>query len=220
MNKLDIEQARFNMIEQQIRTWEVLDQNILDLLGRVPREDFVPLPYRSMAFADISIPLGHGQEMMPPKLEARLVQSLNIKPHDVVLEIGTGSGYLTALLASLSQHVFSVDSIGEFVTQAQQKMLAHQLGNVTIEQGDAAKGWDAHGPYDVIAITGSLPLFAEHFQRSLKVGGRLFMIVGSAPAMEALLITRMGEAQWTQESLFETDIPALLNAPQPPAFIL
>jgi protein-L-isoaspartate(D-aspartate) O-methyltransferase len=219
MNPVDIEQARFNMIEQQIRTWEVLDQTVLDLLARVPRENFVPAAYRNLAFADISIPLGHGQTMLSPKLEARLLQSLNIKTDDVVLEIGTGSAYLTALLASLGQHVFSVDIIGEFVMQAQQK-LSTQLNRVTIEQGDAAQGWDAHGPYDVIAITGSLPLFSENFQQALRVGGRLFMVVGHAPAMEALLITRRSDTVWTRESLFETDIPALVNAPQPPAFVL
>jgi len=217
---MNIEQARFNMIEQQIRTWEVLDQGVLDLLTQVPREEFVPLAFRNLAFADMNVPLAHGQVMMQPKLEARLVQSLDIQPQDTVLEIGTGSGYLTALLAKRARHVYSVDLYADFSAEARAKLGKHGIGNVTLETGDAAQGWAQHGPYDAIAVTGSLPLFSEVFQRQLKTGGRLFMIVGSSPAMEALLITRLGKEQWLRESLFETDIPALVNAPQPPAFTL
>ncbi|MEO5573500.1 MAG: protein-L-isoaspartate O-methyltransferase [Gammaproteobacteria bacterium] len=217
---MNIEQARFNMIEQQIRTWDVLDQGVLDLLARVPREDFVPLPYRKLAFADTPIALNHGQVMMPPKLEARLIQALSIKPSDVILEIGTGSGYLTALLASLAEHVYSVDIFDEFRVSTQRKLAAHGITNVTLETGDAALGWDRHGPYDAIALTGSLPIFSDHFQQQLNIGGRLFMITGTAPAMEARLITRRGEARWECESLFETNLPPLINAPQPPRFVL
>lgn len=217
---MNIEQARFNMIEQQIRTWEVLDQGVLDLLTQVPREEFVPPAFRKLAFADMNVPLAHGQVMMQPKLEARLVQSLDIQPQDTVLEIGTGSGYLTALLAKRARHVYSVDLYADFSAEARPKLSTHGIGNVTLETGDAAQGWAQHGPYDAIAVTGSLPLFSEAFQRQLKTGGRLFMIVGSSPAMEALLITRLGKEQWLRESLFETDIPALINAPQPPAFTL
>lgn len=217
---MNIEQARFNMIEQQIRTWEVLDQGVLDLLTQVPREEFVPPAFRKLAFADMNVPLAHGQVMMQPKLEARLVQSLDIQPQDTVLEIGTGSGYLTALLAKRARHVYSVDLYADFSAEARAKLGKHGIGNVTLETGDAAQGWAQHGPYDAIAVTGSLPLFSEAFQRQLKTGGRLFMIVGSSPAMEALLITRLGKEQWLRESLFETDIPALINAPQPPAFTL
>lgn len=217
---MNIEQARFNMIEQQIRTWEVLDQGVLDLLTQVPREEFVPPAFRKLAFADMNVPLAHGQVMMQPKLEARLVQSLDIQPQDTVLEIGTGSGYLTALLAKRARHVYSVDLYADFSAEARAKLGKHGIGNVTLETGDAAQGWAQHGPYDAIAVTGSLPLFSEAFQRQLKTGGRLFMIVGGSPAMEALLITRLGKEQWLRESLFETDIPALINAPQPPAFTL
>lgn len=217
---MNIEQARFNMIEQQIRTWEVLDQGVLDLLTQVPREEFVPPAFRKLAFADMNVPLAHGQVMMQPKLEARLVQSLDLQPQDTVLEIGTGSGYLTALLAKRARHVYSVDLYADFSAEARPKLSTHGIGNVTLETGDAAQGWAQHGPYDAIAVTGSLPLFSEAFQRQLKTGGRLFMIVGSSPAMEALLITRLGKEQWLRESLFETDIPALINAPQPPAFTL
>ena len=217
---MNMEQARFNMIEQQIRTWDVLDQGVLDLLARVPREDFVPLSYRNLAFADTHIPLGHGQVMMPPKLEARLIQSLNIKHEDVILEIGTGSGYLTALLASLGRHVFSVDICDEFTASAQRRLAEHDITNVTLETGDAALGWDKHGPYDIIAITGSLPIYSEKFQQSLNLGGRLFAVFGTAPAMEALLITRRGALRWVSESLFETSLPPLINAPHPPSFML
>lgn len=217
---MNIEQARFNMIEQQIRTWDVLDPNVLDLLARMPREDFVPLPYRNLAFADTHIPLGHGQVMMQPKLEARLIQTLDIKPEDVILEIGTGSGYLTALLASLGRHVFSVDIFGEFTASAQRKLAAHDITNVTLETGDAALGWDKHGPYDVIAISGSLPIYSEKFQQSLSIGGRLFAVFGKPPAMEALLITRRGASRWISDSLFETGLSPLINAPQPPGFVL
>lgn len=217
---MNIEQARFNMIEQQIRTWDVLDQSVLDLLARMPREDFVPLPYRNLAFADISIPLSHGQVMMQPKLEARIVQALNITPTDVILEIGTGSGYLTALLASLGKQVYSVDIFEEFTASAQRKLAAHNIMNATLETGDAALGWDRHGPYDVIVITGSLPVFADKFQQQLNLGGRLFMVTGMAPAMDARLITRRGEVRWVCESLFETSLPPLLNAPRPPSFVL
>lgn len=217
---MNIEQARFNMIEQQIRTWEVLDQPILDLLARVPREDFVPFSYRKLAFADINIPLDYDQVMMQPKLEARLLQTLQIRPQDKVLEVGTGSGYLTALLANLAQHVFSVDIHERFTSTAGQKLAAQGIGNATLETGDAARGWPAHAPYDVIAVTGSVPILTHDFQDSLKIGGRLFIVAGNSPAMEALLITRLGEQQWQRESLFETDIPPLVNAPAPPAFVL
>jgi protein-L-isoaspartate(D-aspartate) O-methyltransferase len=216
---MNMEQARFNMIEQQIRTWEVLDPAVLDLLGRIPRENFVPVKYRNLAFADLTIPLGHEQVMMPPKVEGRLIQALGIKPDETVLEVGTGSGYLTALLASLAKHVYSVDIFPEFKKQAQQKLAALGLSNVTIETGDAALGWERHGPYDVIVITGSFPLYPDHYQRGLRVNGRMFVIAGRAPAMEALLVTRVGEADWMRESLFETDIPALINAPQPQSFV-
>ncbi|MCL4316615.1 MAG: protein-L-isoaspartate O-methyltransferase [Gammaproteobacteria bacterium] len=216
---MNLEQARFNMIEQQIRTWEVLDPRVLELLTRVPREQFAPAPYRGLAFADMNIPLGHGEVMMAPKVEARLIQALEVQAANTVLEIGTGSGYLTALLASLARHVHSVDIYPDFTAGAGATLAAQGIRNVTLETGDGANGWDRHAPYDVIAVTGSLPLFGAHFQEQLKVGGRLFMIVGQAPAMEALLITRLGPQEWSRESLFETDIPPLVNAPKPQVFV-
>jgi protein-L-isoaspartate(D-aspartate) O-methyltransferase len=217
---MNLEQARFNMIEQQIRPWEVLDQRVLDLLSTVPREDFVPEAYRKLAFIDMNIPLGEGQVMMSPKVEARILQALNVQDDETVLEVGTGSGYVTALLANLAQQVFSVDINPEMTRQAGQKLAAHDITNVTLETGDAARGWDAHAPYDVIVVTGSLPLLPDAFKQALKVDGRLLAIIGDSPIMGVLLITRVGETEWAQETLFETDLPALINAPQPERFRL
>lgn len=220
MSEMKLDQARYNMIEQQIRPWEVMDQRVLDLLNTVPREDFVPPAYRNLAFTDMNIPLDEDQVMMSPKVEARILQALNLQDNETVLEIGTGSGFVTALLAKLAKHVVSVDINPEMTRQAGEKLAAHGIGNVTLETGDAASGWDAHAPYDAIVITGSLPLLPDSFKQALTVGGRLLAIVGDSPAMEVLLITRVGEAEWAQESLFETDLPALINAPQPERFSL
>ncbi len=220
MSEMNIEQARHNMIEQQIRPWEVLDQKVLDLIADVPREEYVPSAYRNLAFSDMSIPLGFNEVMMPPKLEARMLQSLDIQSGDTVLEIGTGSGYVTTLLAKLARYVYSVDIHEEFVEHARAKLHADGIVNVSIEQGDAAQGWDRYGSYDVIAITGSLPLLPESFQNTLNLGGRLFAIIGDSPVMEATLITRVGEHEFQTEGLFETDLPPLRNALQPERFIL
>ncbi len=220
MSEMNLDQARYNMIEQQIRPWEVLDQRVLDLLGTVPREDFVPPAYRNLAFADINIPLGEGQVMMSPKVEARILQALNLQEDESVLEVGTGSGYVTALLASLAKHVISVDINPEMTRQAGEKLTLHGISNVTLETGDAARGWDTQAPYDAIVITGSLPLLPDTFKQALKVGGRLLAIVGDSPVMSVVLFTRVGEAEWAQETLFETDLPALVNAPQPERFSL
>lgn len=220
MNEMNLEQARYNMIEQQIRPWEVLNQDVLDLLIRIPREDFVPEAYRNMAFTDTSIPLDHGQSMLPPKVEARMLQALEIKPDDDILHVGTGSGYVTALLASMGNHVTSVDIHADLQEQAQQKLDEHNIKNVTMECRDAAQGWDPNRTFDVIVITGSLPVLPESFQHALNMGGRLFAFVGDAPAMEAELITRVGENEFSQEDLFETEVPELENAPQPDRFSL
>ena len=220
MSDMNLENARFNMIEQQIRPWEVLDQRVLDLLNELPRENFVPQRYRKLAYADTTIPLGDEQVMMPPRVEARILQGLNIQADETVLEVGTGSGYVTALLASLAEHVYSVDINAEMTRTAGEKLADHGIINVTLETGDAARGWDAHAPYDVIVITGSLPLLPNNFKQALNIGGRLLAIVGDAPAMDVVLITRVGESEWTQETLFETDLPALINAPEPERFTL
>ncbi len=214
---MNLEQARFNMIEQQIRTWEVLNPVVLDLLHHVPREDFVPSAYRGLAFADLEIPLGHGQTMLSPKLEARMLQALDLKKTDTVLEIGTGSGYMTALLASLAEHVYSVELLQELSHGAAKKLAAHQIANVTIEIGDGARSWDA-GRYDAIVLTGSVPVLPDEFQQHLKPGGRLLAVVGEAPAMEAVLVTCVSDNVYRRTVLFETSIPALANAPQAEQF--
>ena len=217
--QMDFERARFNMVEQQIRPWDVLDQQVLDLLFRMRREDYVPEPYRALAFADMEIPLGHGEKMLQPKLEARLLQELALKDTDQILEVGTGSGYMTALLASLGGHVYSVEIIPELSVSAAAKLRAHGIVNVTLEIGDAARGWDKHAPYDAIVLTGSVPVLSDEFQRSLNTGGRLLAVVGEAPVMEARLITCIADGACNAIVLFETCIPPLRNAPQPQRFV-
>ena len=217
--QMDFERARFNMIEQQIRTWEVLDQKVLDLLFTLRREDFVPPPYRGLAFADMEIPLGHGEKMLQPKLEARMVQELALLETDRVLEVGTGSGYMTALLATLSAHVFSVDIIAEFTRSASERLAAHGIRNVTLDTGDAALGWDEHGPYDAIVLTGSVPILPESFEGALKPGGRLLAVVGEPPVMQAQLITAAAADAYNSVVLFETCIAPLRNALRPERFV-
>jgi protein-L-isoaspartate(D-aspartate) O-methyltransferase len=219
MVDMNLEQARHNMIEQQIRPWEVMDDQVLDLIMRTPREDFVPPQYRNLAFTDMAIPLGHGQVMMPPRLEARMLQALAVQPDESVLEIGTGSGYVTALLAQLARHVYSVEIVPELLRAAEQRLAARGLTNVTLDEGDAAAGWPRRGSYDAIAVTGSLPMLVPELAQELNVGGRLFVVAGEAPAMAALLITRLGEDEWAQEDLFETVLPPLQNAAQPQHFV-
>ena len=211
MADMNIEQARHNMIEQQIRPWDVLDQRVLELMQRVPREDFVPAAYRNIAFTDMMIPIGHDQVMMEPKLEARLLQTLAPQQHEKVLEIGTGSGYLTALLASMAKEVVSVEIEPELLAAAKTRLARHGIDNVTLDQGDASMGWDARQPYDAIAVTGSLPTLPKGLCQNLQIGGRLFVIVGGEPAMKAMLITRINANEWREEILFETVVPPLMT---------
>ena len=217
--QLDVERARFNMVEQQIRTWEVLDQRVLDLLLAVRREEFVPQQHRALAFVDMEIPLGHGEKMLSPKMEARVIQELTLQPADRVLEVGTGSGYMTALLASLTNHVYSVDIIADFTRTAAAKLVACGINNVTLETGDAARGWGTQSQYDVIVLTGSVPVLPEIFQNSLRPGGRLFAVVGEPPVMEARLVTCTAPGAYRSAGLFETCIRALRNALQPEKFV-
>ncbi|MHB1231479.1 MAG: protein-L-isoaspartate O-methyltransferase family protein [Burkholderiales bacterium] len=216
---MDLEKARFNMVEQQIRPWGVLDETVLGLLLRVKREEYVPEIYRAMAFMDIEIPLGRGEAMLSPKVEARVLQALKIKPGDKVLEVGTGSGYMTALLASLAKHVHSVEIVPEFSQAAAQKLAAHEIDNVTLEVGDAARGWDKHAPYDAIVITGSVPVLPDAFIAQLKPGGRLLAFVGTPPVMEARRIRVIEPGVTDAEDLFETNVRMLTNAPQPRQFV-
>ena len=208
------------MIEQQIRTWEVLDQQVLNVMSQVPREEFVPAPYRNLAFADTCIPLDHGQSMMFPRVEARMLQALQVAPGERVLEVGTGSGFVTALLARLGAHVTSIEIHDSLRSDAERKLAAHGIGNVALHAGDASHGWPQGAPFDAIAVTGSVPMLDPRFQSSLAIGGRLFVIVGQEPAMEALLVTRTSESQWATDSLFETVLPPLVGVEQPERFVL
>jgi protein-L-isoaspartate(D-aspartate) O-methyltransferase len=207
------------MVVSQIRTGSVLDVRILELVGRGPRQDFVPDALRNLAFVDMQIPLGDGEVMMMPLVEARLLQELAIKPTDKILEIGTGSGYMTWLLAQLGQKVHSVEIRPEFTDRASGRLAAHGARNVELEIGDGARGWDKHAPYDVILVTGSLPMLPDGFKKNLAVGGRLIAIVGRSPAMEAQRITRLTETGFDTRGLFETDLPPLRNALAPSAFV-
>ena len=216
---MDLEKARFNMVEQQIRPWDVLDETVLNLLLRVKREEYVPETYRAMAFMDIEIPLGQGEAMLSPKVEARVVQELKLKPTDKVLEVGTGSGYMTALLASLAKHVHSVEIVPEFSQAAAQKLAAHDFHNVTLDVGDGACGWAKYAPYDVIVVTGSLPILSGEFIAQLNSGGRLIAFVGMPPVMEARRIRVIEPGVTDTEDLFETSVRMLVNAPQPQQFV-
>jgi protein-L-isoaspartate(D-aspartate) O-methyltransferase len=209
MADMNIEKARHNMIEQQIRPWDVIDQRVLDLLQRIPREDFVLPEYRSLAFTDMELPIGHNEVMMEPKLEARMLQTLAIKPDDKVLEIGTGSGYVTAMLAALAAKVVSVEIEPALLQQAERNLATKGIGNVTLQQGDASSGWQDGQPFNAIVVTGSLPVLPKALKENLQVGGRLFAVVGTAPAMTALLVTRINSNEWREEPLFETVVPPL-----------
>ena len=214
----NMEQARFNMVEQQIRPWNVPDVRVLELLTKVKREQFVPPALQKLAFMDLEIPLGHGASMWYPKLEARALQELQLERSDRVLEVGSGSGYLTALLSHLSEHVTSVEIVPELHALAEKNLAAHHIVNVTLALGDAAQGWD--GSYDVIVLTGSVPVLPEAFQNNLKPGGRLFAIVGDAPAMQARRVTCKAPGLFESTALFETCIAPLQNVQQPKRFML
>lgn len=218
---LDFNQARFNMVEQQIRTWDVLDKDVLDLLFAVKREDFVPPAYRSLAFADIEIPLGHGQCMMTPKIEARIVQDLAIQPTDRVLEIGTGSGYLTALLARRAAQVVSIEYFADLSESARAKLAAAGVHNVELKVGDAAQGQrDVIGatPYDIIVITGSLPVLPTAFTDALNPDGRLFVVTGDVPVMHAAVVSKTDTGQLQRTEVFETVLTPLIHAAEPERF--
>lgn len=213
----NLEQARFNMVEQQIRPWNVLDPQVLSLLGKVKREQFVPPSCRELAFMDIEIPLGHGALMWSPKLEARALQALRLAPRDHVLEVGTGSGYMTALMARLAEHVTSVEISPELHAFAGKNLASQKIENVTLIQGDAAQGWN--GEYDVVVLTGSVPVLPDAFHKCLKPGGRLFAIVGEGAAMQARLITRQPSGSFDSIALFEIAVAPLQNALQPERFV-
>lgn len=215
---MNLEETRFNMVAQQIRTWNVLDDSVLDLLYKIRREEFVLPANRAMAFVDMETPLGHGQVMLAPKMEARILQELHVQKTDKILEVGSGSGYLTALLAEKGAHVYSVEIVPELKAMAENNLRTHGITNVTVEQGDAAQGWSKHEPYDVIVLTASTPVLPETFLKSLNPGGRLFAIVGEDPVMEALLITCTAPGEFKTTQLFETCTAPFINALQPARF--
>ena len=215
---MDIEQARLNMIQQQIRPWEVLDPTVLELLSVVKRERFVPPAHKDLAFADVELPLGNGQSMLAPKTEARMFLELGVKNTDKVLEIGTGSGYMAALMAARAEHVVTVECRPELAEMARTNLNNAGIGNVTVETGCGANGWASRGPYDAIVLSGAVAAIPASILKQLRVGGRLAAVVGAAPVMEAQLVTCTAEGVFNTVNLFETVVPALDGGEAKPAF--
>jgi protein-L-isoaspartate(D-aspartate) O-methyltransferase len=215
---MNIEAARNQMIEQQVHTWEVFDEQVLEAMRQVRRELFMPAAYRDVAFADAPIPLPHGQSFLSPKVQGRILQALSLSPADVALEIGTGSGYLTACIAKLCSRVRGLEIVPELAELSRANLLASAVNNAAVEVGDGMQ-LDETQQYDAIAVTGSLAVYDERFQRALKIGGRLFVIVGTAPIMEAWKVTRLGEREWQREGLFETVVEPLVNSARATQFV-
>jgi protein-L-isoaspartate(D-aspartate) O-methyltransferase len=215
---MDTLAARQQMVDQQIRTWEVLDPRVLDAIASVPREAFVAAAFRELAFADAPLPIGCGQLMLAPKVQGRILQALEINPADVALEVGTGCGYLSACLGLLANSTRSIEIHPELSAQAASNLRAVRTAHVQLETRDAFSAAPL-GDYDVIAVTGSLPVYDARFERALRIGGRLFAVVGSAPVMDAILVRRVGEAEWIRDSLFETVIDPLINATASRGFV-
>jgi protein-L-isoaspartate(D-aspartate) O-methyltransferase len=218
MNSGILDRARFNMIEQQIRPWEVLDQRVLDTLGSIPREQFVPAQYAGLAYADIEIPLAHGRKLQFPRVEGRLLQALAIGPEENILEIGTGCGHLTACLARLGGRVTSVDCHQDFLDDAARRLQALGLDNVSFALEEDLGSPSVAGPFDAIAVTAALHAVTDDLKAKLNRGGRLFAITGAHPVMEALLITRTGESEWQSTPLFETECDRFETAPRERVF--
>lgn len=216
---LNIEQARFNMVEQQVRPWDVLDARVLAVLGQVPREDFVAAAHRDIAFADLELPLAHGEVMMKPVIEGRVLQALLPAAHESVLEIGTGSGFLTACLARLSQEVVSVEQHADLADTARERLAKAGVTNARVEVGEAVKAYEPNREFDVVVVTGAVFALPERFKRWLKPGGRMFAVIGESPVQRAVVLTRAGDG-YTEESQFETDLPYLTNAAPPKRFTL
>ena len=219
MTQSNLELARYNMIMQQIRPAEVLDSRVLDAMEQIPRDAFVPADYKGLAYSDTNIPLDHGQCMLKPIMEGRILQALNVQPGEKVLEIGTGSGYFTALLCKLGGQVTSIELHQTLLDQAKTNLDNQGVTAAKLIQGDGSNGWADNAPYDVIVVTGSMPLYNEALQQQLSVGGRLCVIVGEAPNMSVQLVTRISETQWSTEPLYETVVPALENCQQPDKFV-
>ena len=214
------EVARQNMIENQVRPWEVLDPRVLDVLAAVRREDFVPARYRALAFADMALPIGHGETMMKPTVEGRLLQALALGSDDRVLEIGTGSGFVTACLARLAHSVTSIEQHADLAESARARVAAAGAHNVRIEHADAVKQFDTGERFDAVVVTGAVHALSDRFRQWVAPKGRLFAIVGDSPAMQATLFTRAGDTHWREDSLFETDLAYLTHAEPPRRFTL
>jgi len=206
---MNIEQARFNMIEQQIRPWDVLDQTVLALLAAVRREDFVPPAYKGMAFMDTEVPLGGGRFMLAPRLEARLLQELKLQRHEKVLEVGTGSGFMAALLGHKAQQVISLELDPDLARSAADKLKHAGMNKVTVRHADGCKGLSGEAPFDAIVLSGSVAEIPEALLQQLKVGGRLIAIRGEEPVMRAVLVTRLAERDFRSVELFDTIAPRL-----------
>jgi protein-L-isoaspartate(D-aspartate) O-methyltransferase len=215
---LDVNAARRQMIEQQVRAWEVLDLKVLEAMERVRREEFTPPAYRDLAFADMHVPLGHGQYMLAPKLEGRILQALELRRDDAVLEIGTGGGYFAACLGALARSVKSIEIHPELAASARANLAGSNVHNVSVETADAFAYSDATR-YDAVVLTGSLPVYDARFEQWLAVGGRLFVVVGQGPVMEARRMTLTGPGELLREGLFETVMDPLAHAAEPPKFI-
>ena len=215
---LDVDTARRQMIEQQVRAWEVLDLRVLDALQQVPREEFVPEAYRELAFADTCVPLAHGQTMLAPKVEGRILQALELRPDDAVLEIGTGSGYFAACLGALARSVKSIEIHPDLAASARANLARNNVHNVSVETADAFAYAD-DTRYDAVVLTGSLPVYDARFEQWLAVGGRLFVVVGQGPVMEARRMTLNSPGELLREGLFETVVAPLVHAAEPPKFV-
>lgn len=215
---MNIELARFNMIEQQIRPWEVLDQDVLSLLAIVKREDFVPAGCRALAFFDTEVPLPHGQAMLAPKVEARLLQAVHLARHERVLEVGAGTGYMAALLAHRAQQVTSLEIRPALAAMAAANLRHAGIANATVREADGSQGLPGEGPFDVIVLSGSVAAVPQALLEQLKPGGRLVAIVGQEPVMQATLVTRVGASQFKHEELFDTSAPRLQGFAEPAPF--
>lgn len=217
---MNIEQARTNMIKRQIETCDIHDERILNAIVAIPRENFVPERFKQLAFADVGIPLIHNQHMLSPLDEARLLSALNPQVHEKALLLTTGSGYLAAVLAQLCNSVYSIDPNADLNSLASIQFSELNIKNVNLSVGDIKKGWEEYGPFDVIAISASLPKLPDQLCQQLTIGGRLFVVLGTAPVMTATLIQRTSEHEWQEKALFETNVPMLANFVDKPLFTL
>lgn len=217
---MDMTHARRNMVDNQVRTWEVLDARVLSVLVALPRESFVMPPYQALAYTDFALPIAHGEVMMKPAVEGRVLQALDVRPDDEVLEVGTGTGYFTACLAKLGKHVVSVERHGDFVDTARVRLVSAGIKNIELMHTDVMRDFNPDRKFDAIAVTGAVAEVPPTLLESLKPGGRMFVVVGAQPAMRALLLRRESDGAFSEERLFETNVPYLVGAKPRPVFRL